>query len=54
MTANEGEDCAECGMLCQPAEYHPFIACKLFESTRNSRTVRANLYAVIEWSGKMF
>lgn len=39
--------CAACGMPTFLAEYHPFIACRLFESEHNGNSVRANLYAVV-------
>lgn len=42
--------CAACGMQTQsPAEYHPFVACELFKHLRDSRKVRANLRAVVEY-----
>lgn len=41
------EPCAECGMQCDPGEYHPFAACLMFKQCRDSETVRANLEAVV-------
>lgn len=38
--------CAECGMPCDPAEYHPFAACLMFKACHDSSVVRANLDAV--------
>lgn len=38
--------CAECGMVCNAGEYHPYAACLMFKHCRNSETVRANLQAV--------
>lgn len=38
--------CAECGMPCEPGEYHPFAACLMFKASRNSTVVRANLRSV--------
>lgn len=38
--------CAECGMVCEPGEYHPYAACLMFKACQNSATVRANLEAV--------
>ena len=35
--------CGECGMPCEPAEYHPYAACLMFKGCHNSATVRANL-----------
>lgn len=35
--------CQECGMACEPGEYHPFAACLMFKGCHNSKTVRANL-----------
>ena len=40
------DQCAECGMPCEPGEYHPFAACLMFKACHNSTTVRANLAAV--------
>lgn len=38
--------CGDCGMPCNPAEYHPYAACLMFKACHNSDTVRANLEAV--------
>lgn len=38
--------CAECGMSCEPGEYHPFLACLEFKACRDSKVVRANLREV--------
>lgn len=42
------EPCGECGMLCEPGEYHPYAACLMFTACRNSDTVRGNLQAVLD------
>jgi hypothetical protein len=44
--------CASCGMVGPPGEYHPFAACELFKVHRDSRTVRANIYAVVAFGRK--
>lgn len=42
--------CHGCGMPTRSVrEYHPFIACVLFEHTRNSLSVDANLRAVVNY-----
>lgn len=41
--------CASCGMHCHAGEYHPFLACEHFKRTHDSRSVRANLRAVVEY-----
>lgn len=41
--------CAACGMQVEGPAYHPYIACMLFKQTRDSRTVEANLRAVVEY-----
>jgi hypothetical protein len=46
VTAKVMESCAECGMLCEVREYHPFAACLMYKACHNSATVRANLEAV--------
>lgn len=38
--------CAECHMLVEDGEYHPYAACLMFKSCRNGDTVRENLRAV--------
>lgn len=40
--------CAECGMPCEPAEYHPYTACLLFKQTRDAKATRDALNAVYE------
>lgn len=40
--------CGECGMLCDPAEYHPFTACLLFKQTHDDKATRDALNAVYE------
>lgn len=46
----ESTKCHGCGMPTSSLrEYHPFTACALFEQTRNSRSVLANLKAVVEY-----
>jgi hypothetical protein len=39
----ELKPCGECGMLCEPSEYHPFAACLMFKGCHDSATVRKNL-----------
>ena len=36
-------ECRDCGMPCEPNEYHPYAACLMFRGCHNSATVRANL-----------
>lgn len=38
--------CTECGMVCQPAEFHPFAACLMFRGCHDGDKVRANLAAL--------
>ncbi len=38
--------CNQCGMTLENNEYHPFAACLMFRSCRDSVTVRTNLSAV--------
>ena len=38
--------CGACGMPCDPAEYHPFAACLMYQACHNGDTVRANLEAI--------
>lgn len=42
----DAKPCTECGMPCDPGEYHPFAACLMFKACHSSDTVRANLEAV--------
>jgi len=45
--------CSACGMtISSPREYHSFVACKLFQQTKNSRIVKMNILAVIEYGMK--
>lgn len=41
------EPCIECGMICEPGEYHPYAACLMFKGCHNSTIVTANLNAVV-------
>lgn len=45
--------CEECGMACEPREFHPFAACLLFKQTKDAAAVRANLAAVIEYGRQL-
>ena len=38
--------CQDCGMVCQPTEYHPMAACLMFKACHDGDQVRANLKAV--------
>ena len=40
-------ECKQCGMLVEAAEYHPYAACLMFQGCNNSAVVRANLDAVV-------
>ena len=42
--------CDQCGMGTYDREYHPWTACALFLKSRDSRTVRMNLMAVIRFA----
>lgn len=46
---NDNRDCACCGMLCSPLEFHPYAACLMFKACKNGETVRANLAFVVEY-----
>lgn len=35
--------CQECGMVCEPTEFHPFEACLMFRVCHDGDQVRANL-----------
>lgn len=48
MPRRPSSDCAECGMWCEPDEYHPYAACLMFKACGNSKTVRDNLEAVMD------
>ena len=39
-------NCHQCGMVCQPNEYHPHAACVLYGATHDGAAVRANLNAI--------
>ena len=38
--------CAECGMIVEAGEYHPFAACLMFKAAPSSAIVRGNIFAV--------
>src|SRR5258708_5052135 len=38
--------CADCGMECEPGEYHPYAACLLFRALGSCTEVRAHLDAI--------
>jgi hypothetical protein len=42
-TPEEVARCTECGMWCEPGEFHPFAACLMFRASADRRVVRANL-----------
>jgi hypothetical protein len=42
------EPCGDCGMPCEPGEYHPFAACLMFKACHQSDVVRANLQFVVD------
>ena len=39
-------ECAKCGMVCAPNEYHPYAACLMFMACKDGPYVRANLAEV--------
>lgn len=39
-------ECAQCGMVCAPNEYHPYAACLMFMGCKDGAVVRANLSEV--------
>lgn len=46
--------CVQCGMQTKNTfEYHPYAACLMYLTARDSMVVRANLKAVVEY-GKSF
>lgn len=45
--------CDDCGMTCEPNEFHPYAACLMFKACHNSKTVRANLDFVREYERDM-
>ena len=38
--------CQECGMQVKAHEYHPYAACLMFKSCKDSKTVKDNLRVV--------
>lgn len=46
-------ECACCGMLCAPLEFHPYAACLMFKACSNGNTVRANLDFVFEYAKRI-
>lgn len=42
------ELCAECGMPVFSGEYHPYAACLMFRTCKDSEVVARNLEAVLE------
>jgi hypothetical protein len=50
----EDNTCMECGMLVDPKHpYHPYAACLMFKACHNSKTVQANLDAVVAYGYQM-
>ena len=49
MEGAQTEECAECGMFCFPAEFHPTGACHLFRLLHDSHAVREHLRWIVEW-----
>lgn len=41
------DECKECGMPTMEGEYHPYAACLMFKTCRDSAVVRDNLDAVV-------
>lgn len=41
--------CSGCGMPVEGEAYHPWAACELFKASHSSKTVEANLQAVVEY-----
>ena len=41
-------DCHQCGMVCQPNEYHPYAACILYGAIHDGDAARANLNAIAQ------
>ena len=39
-------ECAQCGMVCAPNEYHPYAACLMFMACKDGPYVRAKLAEV--------
>lgn len=46
MLSDEHTECAQCGMVCAPGEYHPYAACLMFMACKDGSVVRANLAEV--------
>jgi len=44
--------CQECGMACEPAEYHPMAACLMFKACHDGAAVRANLANVMRYGAR--
>lgn len=43
--------CAECGMIVQLGEYHPFAACLMYKGCKDENTVRENIKAIAtQWT----
>ena len=49
----ENNKCQECGMECEPKEYHPYAACLMFKQTGSKAQVRGNLNAVVEYGKQL-
>ena len=47
-TTDEQRPCAECGMVCEPREFHPYAACLMFRGCHDGDKVRANLAALAQ------
>ena len=43
-----GANCHQCGMVCQPNEYHPYAACILYGAIHDGDAARANLNAIAQ------
>jgi len=44
--------CAECGMVVEMCEYHPYAACLMFKQCSSSIIVRKNLKPVVDFGAK--
>ena len=44
--SDEHTECAQCGMVCAPNEYHPYAACLMFMACKDGPYVRAKLAEV--------
>lgn len=43
--------CAECGMIVQLGEYHPFAACLMYKGCKDENTVRENIKSITtQWT----